>query len=232
MTLPVRVPHWVREGYLAWHVEAPAGAPVRLAEDSQAGFRFRNAGYRRLQLDRDNRLSALLARARDYSRHARPAAQQAPDAHSLFMVLGDAFDTLFFSPLWGEAERDAPGAHAFGAPRPFWLQLFHRYGLVALALALWAGWRVWRRAWRLAWSAEGDHARLTWALVPAALALLFLAGWFTPELGSYHALWAFFLLAGWVEGRHALMVPRPAPRRSAPRRRASTARPAPRRTRG
>jgi hypothetical protein len=209
--VPVRLPPWVRDGYLTWRLALGDGTPVPLSAGSLPGFRFSNAAYRRLGLDPDNQLSALSERARAFHEDTRPLIGTTPDAHSAGAVLGDVLDTVFFSPLWGEPEATPPGS-AFAAQRSLLPSLLHRYGLIGLGLALWFAWRLFQRA--LACAERGD---LSWQLLPVAIVLLALAGLFTPALASYHAHWAFFLLAGFLEGRYARRYPWPT-LRVAPRR--------------
>jgi hypothetical protein len=211
LLLPVRLPHWVRDGYLTWRPQLADGSLVPLAGGSLPGFRFSNIGYRRLGLDADNQLSSLAARARSFQREARPPERRAPDAHSAAAVLGDVLDTVFFSPLWGEREPGPPGS-AFTVQRPLLPSLLHQYGLIGLGLALWFAWRLLQRSIVCA-----ERGELGWQLLPLSLALLALAGLFTPALGSYHTHWAFFLLAGFLEGRYARKYPWPT-LRVAPRR--------------
>jgi hypothetical protein len=204
-TVPVllRVPHWVRDGYLTWHAQLADGSAVSLARRSLPGFRFSNSAYRRLGLDAENQLSSLAQRARAFQAEAQVAPGALPDAHAPGMVLGDVLDTLFFSPLWGEPEPGHAGA-ALSARRPFLPALLHQYGLIGLALALWVGARLLQRA-----AACADRGDPGWRLLPLALVLLFAAGLFTPVLSSYHSHWAVFVLAGFLEGRYARKYPWP-----------------------
>ncbi|MCH8960218.1 MAG: hypothetical protein IH820_02500, partial [Bacteroidetes bacterium] len=48
VTVPVRLPHFVRGGFLAWRIERADGTPIALTHNSDHGFRFVNAGYRSL----------------------------------------------------------------------------------------------------------------------------------------------------------------------------------------
>jgi hypothetical protein len=214
VTLPVRPPHWLHDAYLTWRLELADGRAAPLASGSHPGFRFINHGHRRLALDPENQLSALAARARAFARDtsAPPAPREARAGTPLGGVLGDVLDTLFFSPLYGEA---APGARGtpLRAGRPVLPALLHQYGLIGLGLGLWALLSLLRRAQDCA--AQGDPG---WRLLPITLALLAVAALFSAAPASYHALWAFFLLAGFLEGRFARMHPgsrpEPAPRRS------------------
>ena len=211
LDVPVRLPPWVRDGYLTWRLSLADGSAVPLAGGSEPGFRFLNSAYRRLGLDPENQLSAMAARARAFQLEALPPTGAEPDANAAGMVLGNVLDTLFFSPLWGEPEPAGRG-HALPQQRPFLPSLFHRYGLIGLGLALWAAWRLLDRA--LGCQERGDPG---WMLLPLALALLGAASLFTPALGSNSSHWAFFLLAGFLEGRYARKYPWPklrlAPRR-------------------
>jgi len=209
--VPVRLPPWVRGGYLTWHPHLANGSAVPLAARAPPGFRFINIGYRRLGLDPENQLTALAARARAFQAETRPAPPAEPDTNAVGMVVGDVLDTLFFSPLWGE--RELTGANRpFTRQRPLLLSLLHRYGLIGFALALWVAWRLLQRT--LGCAERGDPA---WMLMPLALVLLAAAGLFTPALGSYHSDWSFFLLSGFLEGRYARRFPWPS-LRLAPRR--------------
>ncbi len=211
LEVPVRLPPWVRDGYLTWRLSLADGSAVPLASGSEPGFRFLNTAYRRLGLDPENQLSSMAVRARAFQTEALPPPSAEPDAHSAGMVLGAVLDTLFFSPLWGAPEPTGRG-HAFTPQRPFLPSLFHRYGLIGLGLALWAAWRLLERA--LGCRERGHPG---WMLLPLALALLGAASLFTPALGSHTSHWAFFLLAGFLEGRYARKYPWPrfrlAPRR-------------------
>lgn len=201
LEVAVRIPPWVKGGYLTWRVTLGGGMLVPLAHHSAPGFRFANLTYHRLELDHDNLLSALAERARAYESetHAPPVATPVMD--SAGMIAGDVLDTLFFSPLWGEPEPSGQ-ALPFSSHRPLLPSLLHQYGLVGLGLALWVLWRLLRRA---AICAERNDPG--WLLLPLALVLLVGAGVFTPALGSYHSDWALFLLAGFLEGRTARKFP-------------------------
>lgn len=196
--LHLRLPHWVKEGYLAWRIEDSRGRSLPLAKGSHPGFRFVNAGFRRLSHDPENRLSPLAERARAYRRETYPPIQPTVDSNGAERIVGEVLDTLFFSPLWGEAPSGSAGVSPLAAGRPFLPALFHRYGLIGVLLAGWFGWRLFDRAIRSA-----NRASPAWQLVPVALLLLGTAALFSAAPGSYHALWAFFLLSGYVEGRHA-----------------------------
>jgi hypothetical protein len=208
LRLVVRLPPWLREGYLTWRAEDGRGRPIALARSSDPGFRFTNLGYRRLEQDSDNRLSALLRRALDYQAQTKPVEPPQPDPNGTFMMMGDVVDTLFFSPLWGEPGPRPEHPYPFGLARPAFIQLLHEYGLIGLALAALFLWRLRVRALDVARADARSGGGLGWRLVPLSLALLFVMGWFSPVLGTYHGLWALFLLAGWVEGRHARLFPR------------------------
>jgi len=202
--LSVRLPPWMKDGYLTWRLELQDGSEVPLARRSLPGFRFHNPGFRRLALDPENLLTAMADRARSFRSDTEPPPMVTPDMDSAGNVVGDALDTLFFSPLWGEREPSA-AHHPFTVRRPFLLSLLHRYGLIGLGLVLWFAWRLLHRS--MACAERGDPA---WMLLPLSLLLLFLAGLFTPALGSYYSHWAFFLLAGFLEGRYARKFPWPA----------------------
>lgn len=221
--IPLRLPHWVKEGYLSWwlkdstgNYDNQAGQTLEWAEGSDSGFRFLNGEYRRLTRETENRLSSLAERARAYRDRTRPTGGARPNPDSAVMILGDLLDTLFFSPLWGEPGGDEhgggnqrgnePGGPPFAASRPMALALFHRYGLLGLLLAGWVLWRLVNRTLRVA-QRLGSAGGAGWRLAPLSIALLGVAGLFLPDLGSYHGHWALFLLAGWMEGRHARLYP-------------------------
>jgi hypothetical protein len=203
LSIPVRPPPWVRDGYLTWRLSLADGSPVPLAGGSQPGFRFSNTAYRKLGLDPENQLSSMAARARTFQSEALPPPAAEPDANTAGAVVGDVLDTLFFSPFWGEPEPAGRG-RAFTPQRPFLPSLFHRYGLIGLLLGLWVAWRLLDRA--LGCAERGDPG---WMLLSLALALLAAAALFTPTLGTFTSHWAFFLLAGFLEGRYARKFPWP-----------------------
>jgi len=208
--VPVRLPHWAREGYLSLRLENGRGEALPLAEGSHTGWRVTNTHFRPLEGVPDNRLSALYARARAYHAEAKQPAMQSRDRNDAMQVLGAALDTLFFSPIWGE-ERRAVARHAedLGPPglsplnpnRPFWAALFTQYGLIGLALALWFAWRLGGTAVTLARQAGTHLDSMPWRLLPLCVVLWAASGLFTGALASYHAYWAFFVLAGFMEGR-------------------------------
>ena len=210
MEIPLRLPHWVKEGYLTWWLKDSTdnngGKPIGLAEGSDPGFRFLNGDYRRLTRETENRLSSLADRARAYRDQTRPTGSTRPNPDNAVMILGDLLDTLFFSPLWGERGGQEQGSPPFATSRPAVLVLFHRYGLLGMLLAGWALWRLAKRALAVAQRLE-NAGGAGWRLAPLSIVLLGVAGLFLPDLGSYHAHWAFFLLAGWMEGRHARLFP-------------------------
>lgn len=201
--VPVRPPHWIRDAYLTWRLELGDGRSAPLAQGSHPGFRFINHGHRRLAHDPENQLTVLAARARAFARETVPPSAAEPSAHSVFMVAGDVLDTLFFSPLWGEDEPSSAGV-PLSTRRPLLPALLHQYGLIGLALAAWVLWRLFHRA-----ALCGQRGEPGWLLLPISLVLLAAAGLFTPALGSYHGVWAFFLLAGFLEGRYARAYPWP-----------------------
>ena len=205
--LPLRLPPWVREGYLSWWARDGLGQAVGLSRESQKGFRFINGDFKRLELDDENRLSAHSRRARDFLTLTFPTLKQAPDRNSLQMILGDLLDTLFFSPLWGEADPRYPQATPFNPGRPFWLDLFHQAGLIGFALALWAFGRLFLHTLQIAGRIPYVQGP-AWQFLPISLFLFALSGMFSSDVGSYHGVWAFVLLSGWVEGRHAALFPR------------------------
>ena len=218
--IPLRLPHWVKEGYLSWWLKDSTGnrggEALVWAEGSDPGFRFLNGEYRRLTRETENRLSSLAERARAYRDQTRPTGGARPNPDSALMILGDLLDTLFFSPLWGkpggnehgreDRRGNEPGGPPFAASRPMVAVLFHRYGLLGMLLAGWVLWRLANRTLRVAHRLEGAGGA-GWRLASLSIALLGVAGLFLPDLGSYHGQWAFFLLSGWMEGRHARLYP-------------------------
>lgn len=211
MRVTVRPPHWVSGGYLSWRLTLPDGREVPLAHGSQTGFRFTNAAFRRLGLDGENQLSALAARARAFRRDTVEPPAPGPALNSAGAVVGDVLDTLFFSPLWGEREPVSRG-RPLSPARPVLPSLLHQYGLIGLALALWCAWRLLQRS--IACAERGEPV---WLLLPVTVLLLGAAALLSPAPGTYHAHWAFFLLAGFLEGRYARKFPWPS-LRLAPRR--------------
>lgn len=230
-SITIRLPHWLKAGYLGWRVEK-GGETVTLEADSHPGFRLRNPDYRPLEQDAENRFSIWTQRARRFMQTARATDSTAPPGNGWFVVLGDMVDTLFFSPLWGEQAGDGLQPAPFSAPRPVLFQLFHKYGFIGLGLVVYFWLRLKRRAAHLAAlkNAAGDPLALELTLL--TLWLIMAASWVTPELGSYHGLWALFLLGGWIEGRYERAVPPAMRNRKAPRsstRSSTTSWPKPRR---
>lgn len=226
--VPVRLPHWVQGGFLTWRAEDWRGRPFALSGDSHFGFRFSNPAYRPLTDGRENTLSALAARAREFERTTVAPPESRRNRETALNILGAMGDTLL-SPLWGlkkSAAAGQPGAAAgvFAGPRPFWIQLWQGYGALGLALAAWFGLRLARQAARVARNSLPGPERLGWNLVPTSVALLALTGFFSPVLGSFHALWGLALLSGYVEGRHDRMFP-PRPRFKPPKPRKPSRRP-------
>jgi hypothetical protein len=202
VTVPIRLPHWAREGFLAWRVEDGAGRGLRLASDSDLGFRFVNRGYRALERETENRLSALAKRARDFALLTYVPEGRQRNPHGAESLIGESLDTLLFSPLWGLGAGTDEKTLPFGTPRPFWAQLFQEYGMIGVALAGAFAWGMIRRSARIAARFLRAGERIGWQLVPMTGAVVVLIGFFSPVLGTYHAVWGLFLLSGYVEGRH------------------------------
>ncbi len=217
-TVPIRVPAWVSQGYLSWAAEDESGRPIRLAEALHQGFRFVNADYSSLSEGGDNTLSALAARARESaapalspaSGGAGPLAGTSPLAGTrrslIEPVLSDAFDTIFFSPVWGQAGADRPFGQVFDPARPFLLQVLHRYGLIGLGLLAWFFADVLRRAIHLGFGRRSATG-LAWRLVPVSVLLLAAVGLASGELGRFHSWWGCVLLGGFVQGVHERVFP-------------------------
>jgi hypothetical protein len=210
----VRLPHWAKEGYLAWRVDTGGWQQARLSDDSQFGFRFVNRNYRDLRRERDNFLTALAWRAREFGRLTFTPEEKERDPHRAANLIGRMMDTLFFSPLWGISHAGPEARFPFAAPAPFWGLLFQEYGAIGLLLGLWIAVSLVRRANQIASQSIRLADRLLWRLVPLTGVLLPLIGIFSPALGSFHGIWGLFLLSGFIEGRYAQMFARrpvPAP---------------------
>jgi len=220
--LPLRSPPWLQQGFVSLRVTRGDGRPVEQAVGSAPGFRFRNPAYETLQDERDNRLSIAAERARTVQRLPVLTGSTAPDPHRLTNVVGDVLDSLVFSPLWGLNRPDTQAPLA--TPRPLLAQIFHRYGGIGLLLALWGLWGLLRRSWEIALHANRLEARLAWRFAALAVVLLILSGLSSPVLATWHAVWGLFLFAGFVESRHAMVVPPRRRRRPAPARPAATTR--------
>ena len=214
---PLDVPPWLRGGFVALLVYDGQGQPVRHGADSLTGFRYRNPAYRSLTEDDDNWLSPLAQRARLLAQLPALGVAVRPDPSRAEHVLGELLDVLVFAPLWGEAPAAGQDPFPFAAPWPALAQIFHGFGLIGLALAGWVCWDLVRRALWIAGRATPRTPLLGWRLVPLSVGLLVLSGLFWNTLGSFHAVWGLFLLAGFTEGRHALLAP---PRRTRARREA------------
>ncbi len=206
VTIPVRLPHWVNTGYLMWRLQDAAGTPIPVTEGNR-GFRFANASYYSLDQAGDNQLTALGSRARAFVTRAQPPPQDIGLSLASDSLLGNAFDTLFFSPLWGHRGEQMPGGGPLDTVRSVWLQLLHGYGLVGLALGLWFAFRLLRQSWQVALARERSGARLAWRLVPVSVLLLSAMALVSGEPARYHSLWGCFILAGFVEGAHARHYP-------------------------
>lgn len=201
-SLTLRLPTWFQEGFLFWRLENLAGQPYRQKEDSDSGQRVINDDYHDLEFDRENRLSILTQRSRVFQAETRPIKTQTPSKLKFTAVIGSVLDTLFFSPLWGLESPLESKMNPFSPNRPFWPDLFRRYGFLGLMLAVWFGWRMFSHAAFIADRTTG-LTRLGWRMFAISGALVAVIGLFSPALGTYHAHWALFLLAGFVEGAYA-----------------------------
>ncbi len=216
VTVPLRLPHFVRGGFLAWRLERADGTAVALTRDSDHGFRFVNTGYRSLSDETDNVLSALAQRARDFRHKTFAPEAESPPGPNIEKILGDMLDTLLFSPLWGEAKNVPPGTswpsrRAFHDDRPFFPLVFSEFGAIGLILILWLLWTTARKADAVGTRTSGAAPRLGWQLVPVSLAMLFVLAIFSAAPGSHHVQWGLFLLIGYVEGRYERLFPPRAP---------------------
>jgi hypothetical protein len=205
LAVPVRLPHWVNTGFALWQVHDAAGTEIPVTEGSH-GFRFANSGYYALDQWGENHLTALAARARAFVTRAQPPPQDAVNGSGESLA-GNAFDAIFFSPVWGHRPLSPPGFGPLSPGQPLWLQLLHGYGLVGLGLAAWLGMRLFRQSWHLSQAHERGGTRLAWRLVPVSTFLLATLGMLSGELSRYHSLWGVFLLSGFVEGAHARQFP-------------------------
>ncbi len=204
VTVTLRVPPWMNQGYLSWSTEDEAGRSIGLAEAMHQGFRFVNGDYSSLSEGGDDTLSALAARAR-VPALALPAGR--PRRSLVEPVLGDAFDTLFFSPLWGQAAATHTPGQVFDPARPFLLQVLHQYGLIGLSLLGWFLTDLMRRSVQLGFGRR-TLAGLNWRLVPVSVPLLALLGLVSGEWGRFHSWWGCVLLGGYVQGVHERVFPR------------------------
>lgn len=205
LAVPVRLPHWVNTGFAMWQLHDDAGAEIPVIEGSR-GFRFANAGYYTLSPSRENHLTALAARARAFINRAQPPPRDPPGS-GVESLAGNAFDAIFFSPLWGHRPAFELGAGPLASGPSLWLQLLHGYGLVGLGLAAWLGVRLLRQSWELALAHGRSDTRLAWRLVPVSVFLLGALAMLSGEPARYHSLWGLFLLSGFVEGVHARQFP-------------------------
>ena len=203
VTVTLRVPPWMNQGYLSWSAEDETGRSIGLAEGKHQGFRFVNADYSSLSESGDDALSALAARAR-VPALALPAG--GPRRNLVEPVLGDAFDTLFFSPLWGQAGMSRAPGQVFDPARPFLLQLLHQYGLIGLGLLGWFFTDLMRRGVQLGFGRR-TLAGLSWRLVPVSVPLLALVGLLSGEWGRFHSWWGCVLLGGYLQGVHERVFP-------------------------
>ena len=207
---PIRLPHWFSDGYLAWRVMDASGRPVPLHRNSHQGFRVTNAGYHALPLDPDNRLSILTGRSRAFLAQTDPAPSPRSQRDSWNFIIGSILDTALFSPFWGRAVSAREGVGPLSPSRPFLPDVFRQYGLLGVLLAGWFGWRLLSRAASLALKAP-EKSALGWRIVAVTGAVVAFMAMVSPAVGSYHAHWAFFLLAGYAEGSFARINPRQAP---------------------
>ncbi|HEX7926695.1 MAG TPA: hypothetical protein VF678_03825 [bacterium] len=205
VTVPVTLPHWVNTGFVMWQLHDAAGTPIPITAGSK-GFRFANASYYALDQTGDNQLTAVAGRARAFVTRALPPPQDHVD-YSSDNLPGNAFDTLFFSPLWGHRSEKTTGFGPFNTSQSLWLQILYSYGLVGLGLAAWFGLRTLRQSWQLAQSNSRGGARLAWRMLPVAVVLLAALAMLSGEPARYHSLWGSILLAGYVEGTHRRQFP-------------------------
>ena len=205
-SLTLRLPAWFHEGFLFWRLENLAGDPYRPSQDSDSGQRVINDDFRGLEYDSENRLSILTQRARAFQAETRPVKTPNPNPLKFGTVIGSMLDTLFFSPLWGLDVSLENKLSPFSPDRPFWSDLFRRYGFLGLLLAIWFAWRMYGHAAFIAGRTTGLTS-LGWRLFAFSGALVAAIGFFSPVLGAYHAHWAFFLLAGFVAGAYARIRP-------------------------
>ncbi len=205
-SLTLRLPTWFHEGFLFWRLENLEGQPYKPGRDSDPGQRVINDDFRELENDSENRLSILTQRARSFQAETRPIKTQTPKNLKIATVIGSVLDTLFFSPLWGLDSPLETEMSPFSPNRPFWPDLFRRYGFLGFLLAVWFGWRMVSHAAFIADRTTGLTG-LGWRLFAISGALVAVIGLLSPVLGTYHAHWAFFLLAGFVEGAYARIGP-------------------------
>ncbi|MDH5752758.1 MAG: hypothetical protein OEZ59_10125, partial [Deltaproteobacteria bacterium] len=199
VNLEITPPHWLKAGYLDWLVLDPAGRALPEHEAGHQGIRLKNTAYQNLAHGPGNRLSSLTRNSREIFSHTRQVEDYQAARRGKTSLAGSMLDTLVFSPLWG-LKPAGQTAWAFDRPLPFFPQVLSRYGILGLALVLLV---MARTAGALVGIIRRERNRLGWQLALLALALLFAAGWFTPEAGSYHVIWAWFLFFGWTEGRLA-----------------------------
>ncbi|MCZ6558875.1 MAG: hypothetical protein O7A69_14050 [SAR324 cluster bacterium] len=202
LEMPLRLPHWSREGYMAWRLEGGERQALRFAEDSKLGFRFVNGNYRNFSQEKGNFLSALAQRARQVGQGSFVPKSSSRSAREKGSLLGRILDTLFFSPLWGLAPANGGSRVAFSSSVPFWMQLFQEFGAIGLLLAAAIGFTIVRRAERIASRSLRFGDRILWRLVPLTGVLVLLTGIFSPVLGSFHTIWGLCLLFGFIEGKH------------------------------
>ncbi|MFI5400678.1 MAG: hypothetical protein ACHQZQ_06480 [SAR324 cluster bacterium] len=204
VTVAVEVPPWIQQGYVSWLAEDGAGRPILLTDALDQGFRFVNGDFTSLDHGGDNTLAALAARARAAPGMAIPSA--GTRRGGVESALSDAFDTLFFSPLWGQAGGAQPAGQVFDPARPFFLQVLHRYGLIGVGLLVWFWSDLFRRATRLGFGRRGG-APLRWRLVPVTALLVPVVGLLSGEPSRFHSWWGCVLLGGFVQGVHERVFP-------------------------
>lgn len=207
ITLPVRLPHWFKEGFFGWRIQTK-GAPIPLAAKSSVGFRVVNKNYWELSWDEENLLTPLAQRADDFSFQTYLPKDSDRENLKSERLIGELLDVLLFSPFWGLPEGRGKVSPPFSSPRPFWMELTTSYGLVALFLVLIILSRTHHKALKLASGAMQINARLMWGLIPVSLWLTALVGLFTPAPASYHGFWGLMILVGLVEGRFSQVFPR------------------------
>jgi hypothetical protein len=211
LTVSIQVPAWIAQGYLSWAVEDDSGRSIPLAQDVQEGFRFVNGEYSSLAESGDNTLTALAARARAVAALVPPAANpqglsSGARRNLIEPILSDAFDTLFFSPIWGQSGPPRPPGQVFEPSRSLVLQVLHRYGLVGLGLLAWFFLDLMRRSVRLGFG-RSFSAGLAWRFVPVSVLLLACMAIFSGEPARFHSVWGCVLLGGFVQGVYERRYP-------------------------
>jgi hypothetical protein len=207
VTVEVQLPAWINQGYLSWAAEDDGGRTIGVADGVHQGFRFINGDYSSLADGGDNTLSALAARARASAAPELAISSAAGSRRNLAEpVLGDAFDSLFFSPVWGQSAPQRFPGQVFDPGRPLLLLVLYQYGLVGLGLVLWFLANVFRQGVQLGFGRRAG-APLMWRLVPVSAVLLAVLGLISGEPGRFHSWWGCVLLAGFVQGVHERVFP-------------------------